>query len=65
MIMLFDSTDTQQLSQESLILLFAITSDRTKYIKKVHLKASISFWLRESKIPHSFIELGVNRGCLI
>ncbi len=34
MIMLFDPTDTQQLSQDSLILLFVITSDYTKYIKK-------------------------------
>ena len=31
--MLFDAIDTQQLSQDSLILLFDIT-DYTKYIKK-------------------------------
>ncbi len=34
MIMLFDLIDTQQLSQDSLILLFDMTSDYTKYIKK-------------------------------
>ncbi len=33
--MLFDPIDTQQLSQDSLILQFDITSDYTKYRKKV------------------------------
>ncbi len=42
-IMLFDPIDTQELSQDSLILLFDVTLDYTKYIKKVCPKAFISF----------------------
>lgn len=38
MIMLLDPIDTQLLSQDSLILLFDITSDYTKYIKKVFIR---------------------------
>ncbi len=55
-IMLFDPIDTQQLSQDSLILLFDITSDNTKYIKKVCPKAFISFWEsgKNSKIPQNY-----------
>ncbi len=48
MITLFDPIDTQQLSQDSLILRFDRTSDYTKYIKKVCPKAFISFWLWEN-----------------
>ncbi len=58
MIILFDPINAQQLSQDSLILLFDITSDYTKYIKKVCPKAFISFWLWESgkntKIPQNY-----------
>ncbi len=42
MIMLFDHTDAQQRSQDSLIL-FDITSDYNKHLKKVCPKAFISF----------------------
>ncbi len=62
MIMLFDPIDIQQLSQDSLTLLFDITSDYTKYIKKkVDPKAFISFWPWESgktiKFPKTTVSL--------
>ncbi len=43
MIMLFGPIDTQQLSQDSLILQFDITSDYTEYIKEVCPKAFSAF----------------------
>ncbi len=59
--MLFDLIDTQQLCQDSLILLFDKTSDYTKYIKNVCPNTFISFWLcesqRSSKIPQNTVSL--------
>ena len=55
--LLFDPIDTLKLSQGSLILLFGITSDYTQWLKKVCLKAFISFIVWESgkniKIPQT------------
>lgn len=58
-IMLFDGTDANQLSENSLLFLFDLTSNYTKNIKSVCPKAFISLWLwergRNSQIPPNYL----------
>ena len=46
--MLFDLIDTQQMSQDGLLLLADINSNSSNTFKKIYLKIFISFWLWES-----------------